>query len=377
MYLGTTESTYLLDRRKTTFEQIAARLSPLEYSEYLTIVFKPDQATVSVDLPRFRLSFDVNDDGQLECHNFPSMIVDDKQCSGTMVGLENQLVLRHKDPRFVGLPRSRRVLIPQGDVSFSTDYQKGQPQDEHVCVRIDTRENFRRRVIYHVYTVDPALGMLVNTVSLTSHLYKIYLHALCSHPLPDALTCQTGTDTALQELRSARSLSFQKLTNEDIELLGLIGNLTPRRYWDPRGPRTSQAIIWSSHLPSLSQHSDFDALVRDVLHHAEALSVFDEPTAPKVDFAYLKYSNDPFLIARGKRRAAIYYEKVVEVQADNADQIYNSRDCELSEDDEQVKVALGVARMVHEWQSGTSQNIGGVGIRGSEVRVARCGGGIE
>lgn len=355
----TTEPSYLIDCRSDTFERISARLTPLEYSEYLTIVFQTGTATVSVDLPRFRLSFDVNETGDLECHNLPSIIVDSNQCSGTMIGLENQLVLRHKDPRFDGLPRSRRVLIPQGDVSCSVTYQKGQPQDDHVCVCIDTRENFRRRVTYHTYTINSDLGLLVNTANLTGHLYKIYLHALCSYPLPDPLTSQTGTDHALQELRSARSLSFQQLTDVDVELLSLIGNLTPRRYWDPKASRRSQATIWSSHLPSLSQHNDFDYFVREVLKHAQSLSVFADSTKSKVEYAYLKMSNDPFLTSRAKHRSAMFYEQPVgtEVQAP-ADTTYRSRDSEETEGDEEVLSAHEMARIIHEWRNGTSGQIG-------------------
>jgi hypothetical protein len=139
------------------------------------------------------------------------------------------------------------------------------PQIEHhVRVHIDTHT--MRQVIWHKYEIDSDLGLLVGNVNLTSRLYRIYLHALCSHPLPDPLTSQTGTDHALQELGAAGCFSFQRLTKTDVELLRLIGSITPCRQYYPKHLRVMQTTEWSPNLPALSQHGGFEPAVRSILN---------------------------------------------------------------------------------------------------------------
>ncbi len=48
----------------------------------------------TLELPRFALVFTLNAKGQLECRNFPGMVIDPSQEIGTLIGLKSLLVLR-------------------------------------------------------------------------------------------------------------------------------------------------------------------------------------------------------------------------------------------------------------------------------------------
>ncbi|KAF8970976.1 hypothetical protein BDZ97DRAFT_1901937 [Flammula alnicola] len=320
----TPETRYLIDIRSGTFQGIAARIRPLEYSEYLTIVY------------------DVQSDSHTDT-------LESKNMLGTMVGLSSQLVLRHKDPRFAALPRSRCVLIPHGSVDFTLS-----PDHNHVRVNIDTRSNFMRQVMWYKYEIDSDLGLLVSNVNLTSRLYRIYLHALCSHPLPDPLTSQTGTDHALQELGAAGCFSFQRLTEADVKLLRLIGNITPPRHYYPKHLRAMQTTKWSPQLPALSQQGMFDSAVRSILQYAQSLTIFAEPKERGVDLDY-KLDCDSFLMTRATGRNAVYYEGGVNISLD-FDKRHDSRDSpHITGHDSDGIEALNTSRLVYAWPVGLTR----------------------
>ena len=341
----------LVDIRSGTFRGIAARIRNLEYSEYLTIVYDGhDQShPISIELPRFRLSFFLSG-RELESKNMHGMVIDNNQCTGTMIGLSSQLVLRHKDPTFASLPHSRHVLIPQGNVDFSLS-----PDRNHVRVQIDTRTHFMRQVTWHKYEIDSDLGLLVGNISLTSRLHRIYLHALCSHPLPDPLTSQTGTDHALQELGAAGCFSFQSLTETDVKLLQLIGSITPCRRYYPKHLCVMQTTEWSPNLPALSQHGAFEPAVRSILKYAQSLAIFPELKG-EVDLNN-KHAGDFFLMTRATRRNAVYYEGGLDIPL-NCDQRYSSRDSpHVTDYDSNGIRALDTSRLVFAWPVGLTRRL--------------------
>ena len=345
------ETRYLVDIRSETFQAIAARIHNLEYSEYLTIVYDRDEShPISIELPRFRLSFFLSE-GELESKNMSGMVIDNNQCTGTMIGLSSQLVLRHKDPTFASLPRSRCVLIPHGDVHFSLSTDRN-----HVRVHVDTRTHFIRQVTWHKYEIDSDLGLLVGNINLTSRLYRIYLHALCSHPLPDPLTSQTGTDHALQELGAAGCFSFQRLTETDVKLLSLIGSITPCRHYYPKHLRVMQTTEWSPILPALSQHGAFEPAVHSILKYAQSLAIFPEPKDGEIDLDN-KHAGDFFLMARATRRNTIYYEGGIGIPLD-CDQRYSSRDSpHVAGHDPNGIQALNTSRLVFTWPVGPTHRL--------------------
>jgi len=170
----------LIDIRSRTFKVVSSLLSPLEPPKHIMATHHDSAQTLDVSLPRFRLSFFVNTNWELECRCMPGYIVDNTQTCGTMFVLRNKLILR---PGPEGSLLPRRVIIPQGDsISFK------ETADFH-SVSINTdREKLVR---WHEYTIDTDLGCLTSTADLSSKLYQCYLHALTSHCLPDPLLGQT------------------------------------------------------------------------------------------------------------------------------------------------------------------------------------------
>ncbi|KAF8886602.1 hypothetical protein CPB84DRAFT_1850068 [Gymnopilus junonius] len=337
----------LVDIRSLTFIGIASRLSPLESSEYLTVSHDSEiqPGEISINLPRFRLSFSLSD-GEIESKNLHGMVIDSNQCTGTMVGLRNQLVLCHKDSISASLPRSRCVIIPFGDVRYTLS-----PDKNHVCVKIDTVTHFRRQVHWYRYEIDSDLGLLVGNVNLSSRLYRIYLHALCSHPLPDPLTQQKGTDHALQELSAAASFSFQRAADADLELLRLIGKITPQRRYYPKHLQSMQTTEWSPNLPALSQHNAFNVTVSRILHHAQLLTLF---TNEEVDVD-TSHGHQTFLTARAAQRSSVYYEGHFQRPTDTG---YRSRDLPPTGNSEAYGIeALKASRLVYAWPGGLTHRI--------------------
>lgn len=240
---------------------IASVLAPLEFEEFIDVRYMTENKVVIANLPRLKLNFRINQQSnRLECRQFPGMAIDDDHRIGTFVGLENYLVVRKG--------QTRSVIVPHGVVRFRR-------QGTHTKVEIDTKQ--REWVKYHIYTVNKTLGALVGNGSLTSHLYKIYLHAVTSHCHPDPLTQRTGTEEALAGLRAAATRSFQAMETGgiDAELFKLIAALTPERVYYPVHLKFMQQVRWRSGLSPIAQHDEFCRGVKEVAAYAELLNIFE------------------------------------------------------------------------------------------------------
>ena len=164
-----------------------------------------------VTLPRYDLSFFVNEREELESRDFKDMVYDENQCVGALFGLEN-LVLRPKTyisgafvPEAV-IPR--RILIPNGIPKTHGNHQVRIDTD---AVSLAARSGLPDEPLYHTYDVDTDLGCLIGNGSLTSMRCLAYLHAMTSCYRPDPLTGKTGAQAALCLLRSAGCRSIMKL----------------------------------------------------------------------------------------------------------------------------------------------------------------------
>jgi hypothetical protein len=285
--------TRLIDTRSSTFSVVSGLLSPLESSEH--IIATHTAQTLEISLPRFCLSFFVNTNWELECRSMPGYVIDETQACGTLFGLRNKLTLCLSASRSEIHLLSRRIIIPQGDISFEI-------RGDFAHVSIDTR--YQQRVHWHEYTIDKDLGCLTSNASLSSKLYQCYLHALTSHVLPDPLSSHTGTEEALYILRNAACRSFQALGSHEASMLGRISELSPHRR-HVKSTKTQgvwmATVTWQD-LPALSQHDDFFWAVRSLLDHARALvtlhglpAIVDVPTS------------DPRLRNRAASRNKSYY----------------------------------------------------------------------
>ncbi len=280
----------LIDIRSCTFVVVSRLLSPLESPSNIIATYTAQ--TLEVCLPRLRLSFFVNTKWELECRSIPGYVVDKTQSCGTMFGLKNKLILCPSPTRSQGHQLPRRVIIPQGDISFKTN-------GDFTSVSINT--DLKQHIHWHEYTIDTDLGCLTSNTSLGSKLYECYLHALTSHCLPDPLLGQTGTEEALVILQSAACRSFQRLDVHDVKLLTLISNLSPDRVYRPFWLQSKAAVKWND-LPAMSQHHDFYWTVYSILEHAKALEALYEQPA---DFR-ISNRNQSLLIKAASRNKSYY-----------------------------------------------------------------------
>ncbi|KAF8129296.1 hypothetical protein EV363DRAFT_1451295 [Boletus edulis] len=184
----------LVDIHSPTWLMVSRCLRGLDISENLIItvsshVDMPQSSPslqLSVTLPRYGLSFFVNEDGDLESRDFKDMVCDENQCIGTLSGLGNRLILRPKrvNPPLDCMAISLSVMI------VPPEY----PEDTWAVTDSHRPDN----VLYHVYNVDGTLGCLTGVSSLTSRLYLAFLHAMTNNACrPDPLTDRTGIEEAI------------------------------------------------------------------------------------------------------------------------------------------------------------------------------------
>ena len=165
-----------------------------------------------VTLPRYGLSFFVNETEDLESRDFKHMVYDENRCVGALLGLENLLVLRPKTQiAGVLVPEAfipRRVLIPKG---FPKTHGNNQAHIES--------DGFRSPdgPLYYTYDVDTELGCLIGNGSANSMQFLAYVHAMTGCHRPDPLTGKTGAQAAVCLLQSAgcRSIMQLKAVNDD------------------------------------------------------------------------------------------------------------------------------------------------------------------
>lgn len=340
---------FLIDIRSPTFEMVSTYMKPLEYAENIVITHSPENQLLFVDLPRFRLSFFLNSKNLLESQNFLGMIVDSNQSTGTMFGFSTQLVLRAANTVAALLPQSRRVIIPYGQLHFAL-------HDDHVNVAVDTTSH--TQVKYFDYCVDTGLGRLIGNVSLMSKLYKIYIHAITSHCLPDPLTGRTGTEEALHELSSASCLSFQNLGCAETDILRQIASLTPKRTFYPDHLEVMERVDWSE-LPPMIQHHGFFTLTQSIMAYAQQLQVFCGQSEP--DPCDLNITTHPLkhahLLERAGRRNTVFYptEFADLLPSNNEDMEYACRHHDAGEETS----VFSISNLIHHWPSelNTSQQL--------------------
>jgi hypothetical protein len=294
-------STSLIDVYSKTHQMLSSQVLHLELPDRIFITYcHSDDAPVSLELPRYRLQFRLKD-GLLESMNLRGYVIDQNQFAGCFLGLYHQLVLCVQDSLQRSLPRSRCVLVPYGTLVHVPSYLKSENVDMDWWT-VDLAE--QKRIIYHKFVIDEDMGALIPQASLTSRLYKIYLHAVTGQCVLDPLTSRTGTEMAIEELLSGAVRSFQSLEPADLQLLALIGGLTPRQDAHNHG----QVIHWTNTLRSLSQHYGFSTAVVDILQHAQSLQVFQNSDVQmKIDQSANKLKRNPLLLRRTAARASLFW----------------------------------------------------------------------
>jgi hypothetical protein len=189
---------------------------------------------------------------------YPGMVIDEDQSLGTLVGLRSRLILTNQNS-------SRLIIVPEGN--FTWEASAG-----HTTVRVDKRSIIRT----HSYFIDNQLCRLIDNGSLQSKLVLCYLHALTSSCLPDPFTMRTGTEQALSILNSAAVKSFDRLTEENVDLLCRIARISPGRKYYPPYLREMQVVTWDEGISFLSQHGYFMKYVKIIFDHDRRMKIFHE-----------------------------------------------------------------------------------------------------
>ncbi|KAL4068914.1 hypothetical protein V8B97DRAFT_1918390 [Scleroderma yunnanense] len=329
----------LLDIRSPSWKMISSRLEPLEVPQNLIITLTSgcDKPEVSIELPRYGLTFFINNHGELESCNLRDMVYDDAQSMGTLFGLVNRLVLR---PKLNTSHKQRCVLIPEGEISFTR-------RSHHVRVVVNVRGPPCEQVTYQTFRIDTELGCLTGNVSLANQLYRAYLHALTSNPCSvDPLTKKTGTEEALSILRSAACRSFMKIDSRAARLLRNIASLTTQRRWDSLDLKSRQRVYWAP-LPVASQHHGLYLSCLSIVEiHKSLQQLFHHDNHTLfVDFPM----REEYLLHRASLRAASLYPPEFRdpLQGDSYDAAYTARDL-LQPATGEVR-AYGAALAIYSW----------------------------
>lgn len=259
-------STFLVDITSPSCDMIFGAFKALEPRERIHIFHQEGKNLLSVHLPRFKLDFFIDAEGQLESRQFRELVVDLNQDIGTFYGLRSRLLLRHRSPQ----RNIRTVLIPYGALQF--DFHR-----EHIAVDIKTDN--QSRVRFYRYHLDHTLHKLVSGSEQSSMYFQAYLHAITSYCTPDPLTGKTGTEEALDILRSAGAFSFQKLDAMTLRILELIAKLSPQRTFYPTNLQVMQRVEWSQ-LTSLVQHDLFQELVASIVAYSSKMDAFQGQDIP-------------------------------------------------------------------------------------------------
>ena len=248
----------LLDIKSKTASMVSSLLAPIEAPENLILTLSSD-FRLSVELPWYRLWFRLQE-GHLLSENHPGFFVDNARTIGTFIGLQSRLVLA---PSSTKLYARKQLIVPSGTIRVGSS-------GDHVELTVDTEG--AHHVSYHEYEIDKTLGQVVDNGDLLSCFTKVYIHAITSFCLPDPLSGLTGTEMAIEELRSPSCLSFQNLQDPEFCMLCKIREVAPWREWYPKHMPDMQTIHWHPHLSFLSQHDDFVLYSSIILQHANTLS---------------------------------------------------------------------------------------------------------
>lgn len=323
-------------------EKIYSSLSHLELPEHI-LVFWNSTKGVQIELQRYGLRFYINSAGQLISEDYDA-IVDPDQDIGSLYGLQNKLILRSRSKNG---QTHQQILIPCGPVSISK-------HANHVAVRIDTKAH--RHVQHFSYQCDKYLGIIQGSSDRLPSLYLAYLHAVTAFVLPDPFTQQTGTDRALQILRSSVLSSTEPLTREEVSILELIGGLTPD-YQYKKGHKV-QCIQWQNNLSPFSQHEDFYVASKAIKDLSDTFGIFyvkesGDEKSNEDDLASQAFviRGNPELHERAKARNAWFRAPNVGQNSQQQDTSYRARDCRRGPSGESTFLT---SEMLRRWPSNPS-----------------------
>lgn len=297
---------YLVGHKNALAHRLQQIFNPVEEPDGLHLLWDNQRRVLDIDIPRLQLGFSINEGSDIiKSLQFRDMIVDICQGIESLVGLVSKLVLRHNTNE-----NERIVLIPEGTIEWKEWEERtgelGRRSHTKVSIGYDAQKAY-------TYRMKPHLGRLSGSGDLQSKLLLAYLHALTSHPLPDPFTGHTGTEEALNILRSESVRSVATLSKSNIEILERIATLTPSRRAYPldsrsaearaKDPHVMQKVKWDSSLTFQAQHGGFVREVLQLFEDARKRSFLypESPPVPELTIV------DDELLERDSIRSSTFY----------------------------------------------------------------------
>ena len=329
----------LVDIRSCTVSAVREIFEALDIvgNLHVTLSKNPDShkahSLLEVALPRFDLNFFLNDGGRFECREL-SRIIDPNQSVGTMIGLRNRLILC--GTRSLAMKHDRIMLIPEGTVTVVS-------RKSHSTVTIESSDSTVRAFRYQI---DATLRRVHEDRDIYTTLYKVYLHALTSHVLPDLLLERTGTEEAINYLQQ-RSLTLTDPPDTKlIDLLTKISALTPPRSFTNNKQRLMQTVQWNPDLSMLAQHDAFLPLAQAIIKSGDPYVVFHSSLKRAPD---LYKANDDKLLTRARIRNSCHrgtdFGEVLDARSHEV--LYEGRDS--YETPERGERSFQMASLVKSW----------------------------
>ena len=306
----------LVDPQSRLFQQVARIFDRFEYRRQLT-VFQPRRRNLSVELRRLELFFVVNPKHLLESAQLRSEI-DPDQDAGTWYGLNSKLVLRDAINS-----TQRSIVVPVGSVTSKRN-------SFHVAVEVVNTGHYVR------YTINDVLGRLDCPAEPLLVYLRSLLHAYTSFVVPDCLTGRTGSEEALQSLKSGISQPWQPINVRLFEILTPIAALTPRRNFYPEDLKVMQKVFWDARLTTTIQHDEFRPVVEAICKKSEQLSKF---SFQKTEVRSLELVGDYHLQQRSYSRRRLFQRPNTDLNEQQvaSDLPYDSRDrCRFSKERKNV-----------------------------------------
>ncbi|KAI9038037.1 uncharacterized protein KD926_011375 [Aspergillus affinis] len=245
---------HLVDPHGKLFRQVSRIFDGFEDRQNITVT-QPLLRTLSVEMKRMDLNFNVNGRGYLVCQQLHAEI-DPDQDAGTWYGLQSKIVMRETSNRM-----QRSVVVPIGDVH----YHRHGP---HVLVHVMNDGRYGR------YSIDSTLGRLKCEPEPLLVYTKSLMHAFTSFPLPDTLTGRTGTEEALSCLKSALSKPWNPVGVSQTAPLISLARLTAKRFYYPEHLKHHQQVLWDKDLTVAIQGDLYRPIIEAVANKLERLRPF-------------------------------------------------------------------------------------------------------
>ncbi|KAF5974033.1 hypothetical protein FBULB1_7937 [Fusarium bulbicola] len=216
-------------------QRISKVFSQLQPASDLHLVPYQQSKELEVRLPKLSLELTIRSGVlNIRSRQFRDMEIDQNQAIGTLVGLENKLVLRN---------------------SHESQIRRG-----------------------------PLLRRIVLSEKVESKLYLAYLHALTSYCLPDPFLQRTGTEEPLTILGSAWVRAPTAFSQAAYTMLSSIAHLSPKRSYYPADQREMQRVHWRSDLSYTIQDNRFGKEVRNILKkYREVQFLFRNNALPSLE----------------------------------------------------------------------------------------------